>query len=248
MDDITEQKCLEAQMIKLAKLASLEVIAEGVAHEIRNSLAISSAAAQLLSERPRDEKLREETVQKMYSGIQRTSYLLENLLKFLCPPEEGMAPVDINEALEETLSLFADYLRTQKIKLGKAFAPNLPPVIGNESLLLLAFSNILLKASSIMQPAGGSLTIITKLNSSNQVEIRFADTGRGIPKETLGEFFESSSIAKLDDEGTGLSLLTSRSIIKKHHGTMDVESKPGVGNTFTIRLPMLIDEREDAGV
>jgi len=245
--DLIERKRLEAQLIRSAKLTSLGVMAGGIAHEIRNPLAISSAAAQLLLERPDDEKLRKEAAEKIYSGVQRASYIIENLLKFARPPEERMVPTDVNKALEETLSLLANQLRVQQIELRKKFASDLPPVLGNKSLLQQVFSNIILNACNAM-PNGGSLTITTRVNSDNQVEIGFADTGCGIPRENLGKIFDPFFTTMPVGQGTGLGLSISYSIIRQHQGTIDFESQVGVGTTFTVRLPAAMDEKEGAGV
>jgi len=236
--DLTERKRLEAQLIRSAKLTSLGVMAGGIAHEIRNPLAISSSAAQLLLENPDDGKLRAEAAERIYSGIHRASYIIENLLKFARPPEERAVPVDIDVAIEETLSLLANQLRVQRIELRKDFASNVLPAIGNTSLIQQVFSNIILNACNAM-PDGGSLTIITRMNPDNQVEIAFADTGCGIPEEDLTKTFDPFFTTMPVGKGTGLGLSISYSIIKQHQGTIDVESKVGVGTTFTIKLPGL---------
>jgi PAS domain S-box-containing protein len=235
--DLTERKRLEAQLIKSAKLTSLGVMAGGIAHEIRNPLAVSSAAAQLLLERPDDEKFREEAAERIHSGIQRASYIIENLLKFARPPEERMVPMGISEALEETLSLLTNQLRVQRVELRKDFASELPQVIGNKSLLQQVFSNMILNACNAM-PDGGSLTIITRVNSDNQVEIQFADTGCGIPKESLSAIFDPFFTTMPVGKGVGLGLSISYSIVQQHQGTIEVGSQVGQGSTFTVRLPV----------
>ena len=235
--DLTERKRLEAQLIKSAKLTSLGVMAGGIAHEIRNPLAIGSAAAQLLLEGGDDEKLRKEAAEKIYSGIQRASYIIENLLKFARPPEERMAAVDTSEALEETLSLLANQLRVQQIELGKDFASELPLVVGNKSLLQGVFSNLILNACNAM-PEGGNLMVTTRVSSDNQVEIEFADTGFGIPKDNLSKIFDPFFTTMPVGKGTGLGLSISYSIIKQHRGAIDVASAVGQGTVFTIRLPV----------
>jgi PAS domain S-box-containing protein len=234
--DLTERKRLEAQLIQSAKLTSLGVMAGGIAHEIRNPLAISSAAAQLLLKRPDDEKLRKEAAEKIYSGIQRASYIIENLLKFARPPEERMVPMGISEALEETLSLLANQFRVQRVELRKDFAPDLPSVVGNKSLLQQVFSNVILNACNAM-PDGGSLTITTRVNSDNGVEIEFADTGCGIPKENLSKIFDPFFTTMPVGKGIGLGLSISYSIVQQHHGTIEVVSQVGHGTIFTVRLP-----------
>jgi len=234
--DLTERKRLEAQLIKSAKLTSLGVMAGGIAHEIRNPLAISSAAAQLLLERPDDENFRREAAEKIHSGIQRASYIIENLLKFARPPEERMVSMSISEALEETLSLLTNQLRVQRVELCKDFASDPPQVIGNKTLLQQVFSNMILNACNAM-PDGGSLTITSRVNSDNQVEIAFADTGYGIPKESLSAIFDPFFTTMAVGKGVGLGLSISYSIVRQHEGTIEVASQAGQGAIFTIRLP-----------
>ena len=234
--DLTERKRFEAQLIQSAKLTSLGVMAGGIAHEIRNPLAVSSAAAQLLLERPDDKKFREEAAEKIRSGIQRASYIIENLLKFARPPEERMVSVDVSEVLQETLSLLANQLRVQRVELRRDFASGLPAVVGNKSLLQQVFSNIILNACNAM-PDGGSLTVATRVNADNQAEIAFADTGCGIPEEDLDKILDPFFTTMPVGKGVGLGLSISYSIIKQHQGTIEVESQMGQGSTFTVRLP-----------
>jgi PAS domain S-box-containing protein len=234
--DLTERKRLEAQLIQSAKLTSLGVMAGGIAHEIRNPLAISSAAAQLLLEKPDDEKFREEAAEKIHSGIQRASYIIENLLKFARPPEERMLSMDMSEALEETLSLLTNQLKVQRVKLEKDFASVLPPVVGNKSLLQQVFSNMILNACNAM-PQGGTLTVTTRATKAG-VEIQFADTGVGIPMEHLSKIFDPFFTTMPVGKGVGLGLSISYSIIQQHQGTIDVASQVGQGTIFTIRLPV----------
>ena len=234
--DLTERKQLEAQLIQSAKLTSLGVMAGGIAHEIRNPLAISSAATQLLLEQPDDEKFREEAAERIYSGIQRASYIIENLLKFARPPEERMEPMDINETLEETLSLLANQLKVQRVELRKDFAPDALPVVGNKSLLQQVFSNMILNACNAM-PDGGKLTVATRATEAG-VEIQFADTGVGVPPEHLSKIFDPFFTTMPVGKGIGLGLSISYSIIQRHQGTIEVASAVDQGTVFTIRLPV----------
>jgi signal transduction histidine kinase len=210
-------------------------MAGGIAHELRNPLAISSSAAQLLLERPDDEKFREEAAEKIHSGVQRASYIIENLLKFARPPEERMVPTNINESLDETLSLLANQLKVHRVKLRKDFVPDLPQVVGNKSLLQQVFTNMILNACNAM-PDGGSLTVATTASKA-EVEIHFADTGVGIPTEHLSKIFDPFFTTMPVGKGIGLGLSISYSIIQQHQGTIEVESVVGKGTTFTVRLP-----------
>ena len=156
-----------------------------------------------------------------------------------------MAPLDMNEVLEDTLSLLVNQLTLRQVEARKDLASDLPTVVGNRSLLQQVFSNIILNDRNAM-PDGGRLAVTTRATSDNQVEIEFADTGLGIPKEMLGEIFDPFFTTMPVGKGTGLGLSISYSIIKQHRGTIDVESKAGVGSTFTIRLPVQSDEKENS--
>lgn len=241
-DETEERKRLEAQLIQSAKMASLGEMAGGIAHEIRNPLGVCSSAAQLLMENPEDRALREQCADKIYSNVHRASRIIEDLLKFARGFRDDLGPVNLNEALKATLSLIESKVTLQGIELSREFDRDLPPVIGNMNLLQQVFLNIILNASNAM-PTGGKLILSTSLNSDGQVEIRFADTGRGIPREHLDNIFDPFFTTMPTGQGTGLGLSLSYGIIRQHGGSIEVESRVGVGTTFTVKLPLAKDDR-----
>ncbi len=236
--DLTERRRLEAQLIQSAKMASLGVMAGGIAHEIRNPLSVTSAAAQLFLESPDDEELRAECAEEIYSEIRRVSIIIENLLRFARPSEGHKTPVDINEALEDTLLLLRYQMTRQRIAWETELSPQLPPVMGNKNLLQQVFSNMILNACNAM-PDGGRLTIETHLNADREVEIRFTDTGCGIPEENLDRIFDPFFTTMPAGKGTGLGLSICYAIVEQHRGEIDVYSDIGVGSTFVTRLPVI---------
>ncbi len=235
--DLTETRRFEAQLIQSAKMASLGVMAGGIAHEIRNPLFVSSVAAQLLLENPDDEQLRKECAEKIYSGIQRASHIIQNLLTFARPSGEQKSAVDINEALMETLSLLAHQTAEHRITLETELSSQPPPVMGNKNLLQQVFSNMIFNACNAM-PDGGRLIISTNLNADGEIEVSFTDTGCGIPEENLDRIFDPFFTTMPAGKGTGLGLSISFAIVQQHQGAIDVHSEVGVGSTFTIRLPV----------
>jgi PAS domain S-box-containing protein len=235
--DLTERRGLEAQLIQSAKMASLGVMAGGIAHELRNPLGIISASGQLLLERPDDAQLRSECAQKIHAATQRASLIIENLLKFARPLGEQMREeVDVHAVLEETRALLAHQMTLQKVTLQKELQPDLPRVYGNPELLQQVFTNLILNACNAM-PEGGTVTVVTRASEAGQVEIQFSDTGRGIPPEHLPEIFDPFFTTMPVGKGTGLGLSISYSLIQQHQGTIEVKSQMGQGTTFTIRLP-----------
>lgn len=238
--DLTERKRLEAQLIQSAKMASLGVMAGGIAHEIRNPLGICFSAAQLLMERRGEPRLQEECVEKILANVHRVSRIIESLFRFSRPPEEQMGPVDIIEALEETLALFANQFRVQRIHVKTRWDRNIPVVQGNKSLLQQVFLNVMLNSSQAM-PEGGEFMVHASAKgpeqAPNQARIVFRDTGRGIPPENLPKIFDPFFTTMPVGQGSGLGLSISYSIIRQHQGDIRVESRVGSGTTVAIDLP-----------
>lgn len=235
--DLTERRELETQLFHSAKLASLGVMAGGIAHEIRNPLGISSAAAQILLEHPENEKLRKECAEKIYSGIKRASKIIEELLKFARPSEGRFELTNINDAIMETLSLIEKQLLLMRIEIKMELNYTVPIVKTEKNLLKQAFLNTILNAANAM-PEGGILTIATMIDKKNNIFITFKDTGCGIPTENIDRIFDPFFTTMPVGKGTGLGLSITYSIIKQHDGTISVESTIGKGTTFTIQLPI----------
>ncbi len=209
---------------------------------MRNPLGIISASAQLLLEHPDDAELRSQCANKIYTATERASLIIENLLKFARPQSERIKPVDLHAVLEETLALLAHQMALQKVTLQKQFQPNLPRVHGSPEMLQQVATNLILNACNAM-PEGGTLTVATRTTEAGQVQIRFSDTGRGIPPEHLSKIFDPFFTTMPVGKGIGLGLSISYSIIQQHQGTIGVESQVGQGTTFTVRLPVMADSR-----
>ena len=109
--------------------------------------------------------------------------------------------------------------------------------MGERNLLQQVFSNVILNACNAM-PHGGRLAVETQLNADEDVEIRFTDTGCGIPEENLDKIFDPFFTTMPVGEGTGLGLSISYKIVQQHQGEIDVHSQVSVGSTFVVRLPV----------
>ncbi len=234
--DLTERRRLESQLAQSAKMASLGVMAGGIAHEIRNPLAIIAASAQLLDEHPGDNELRQQCTQKIVTSAQRASLIIEHLLKFAHPPQERFRLLNIHATLEETFTLLTHQLLVSQVALHRDFSPDVPRIYGNPELLQQVFTNLILNACSAM-PHGGHLTVQSRL-IDDQIELRFSDNGHGIADEHVAKIFDPFFTTRAVGKGTGLGLSISYSIVQQHHGTMEAVSEPSHGATFIIRLPI----------
>ncbi len=235
--DLTENRQMQDQLIQSAKMASLGVMAGGIAHELRNPLGIISASAQLLQESPEDVQLRNQGLQKISIATQRASLIIENLLKFT--RSEGVRmkrEIDLHAMLDETLALLSPQITLQKVVLERKNLPDFPHVYGSQEMLQQVFINLILNACNSMS-GGGTLTITVGTNAYQEVEIRFSDTGSGISPENISKIFDPFFTTMPVGKGVGLGLSISHSIIRQHHGTLEVQSQVGKGSTFIVRLP-----------
>ncbi len=238
--DLTETKQLQAQLIQSAKLASLGVLAGGIAHELRNPLGISSAAAQIFLEKPDDPQLLKECAQRIHSGIARASEIIEGLLKFARPTPKYCEPTDVNKILDEALGLIGKQLTTQQITVHKSLSPFLPPINADGKLLKQVFLNIIINAYNAM-PNGGQLWIKTEMEEKchpHVLKITFKDSGVGIHQEHIDKIFDPFFTTMPLGKGTGLGLSICYGIVKEHGGDIKVESVKDEGSSFTILLPV----------
>ena len=236
--DLTERRKLQAQLLQSQKLAALGVMAGGIAHEIRNPLAVCSSAAQFIMEDDTSPEFRQECAQKIYTGIQRASMIIENLLRFARPSvKTDLKEIDLTVLLAETISLIINQALIQKIEL-RSHLPAHPILInGMEGLLQQAFMNLLLNAIKAM-PDGGVLDI-TLGSTNGEAMISISDTGHGIAVEDLDNIFDPFYTTAPAGQGSGLGLSICYSIIKQHFGTITVDSKEDKGSTFFVKLPIL---------
>lgn len=236
--DLTEQKKMEQQLRQSQKLAALGVMAGGIAHEIRNPLAVCSSAAQFLLEEDLEASFRKECAEKIRMGIQRTSAIIENLLRFARPSTNTkMAEVALAEVIRQTLALIENESRLNKISVNAWLDEGGLLVRGEPTLLQQVFMNLFLNAINAM-PNGGELNI-RSIYSDTDVVVQVSDTGTGIPDDVLEQVFDPFHTISSVGDGTGLGLSICYSIVRQHLGSIDVESTPGQGSRFTIRLPKL---------
>jgi PAS domain S-box-containing protein len=235
--DQSERRKLEAQLLQSQKYAALGVMAGGIAHEIRNPLAICSSGAQFLMEDNISPEFLAECSEKIHIGIQRASNIIENLLRFARPAVTSkLEPLNLPALIQETWELIENQAKIQKIE-GELQFDKRPIIInGNASLLQQVFINLFLNAIQAM-PDGGTLTV-TIDQAKQHLLIRIADTGRGISGENINKIFDPFYTTAPVGKGTGLGLSICYSIVKQHSGIIEVDSIVGRGTTFTLRLPL----------
>lgn len=241
--DITERKKLQEELFHAEKLASIGQLAAGVAHQINNPLGAISGRAQMLArlKAPADHKFLQEQIGKIQRDCARISKTVNDLLGFARKTETDKQHTDVNAVLDETLEMVKHATMTHKVRIERRAGADLPLVVASAHHLQQLFANLITNAFDAMDP-GGTLTITSVLRPATEegaavVEVAFADTGCGIPEEELAQIFEPFFTTKPPGEGTGLGLAVAKRIVDFHGGHIAVQSRAGVGTTFTVQLP-----------
>ena len=229
---------IQAHLVQSEKLASLGMLAAGIAHEINNPLGGILVYSHLILEDTEKTNPHCENLKKIVKETTRCKDIVRGLLEFARPKEPEIGMVDINELLGKSLSLMERQVLFQNIAIRKLTEPGLPKILADGAQLQQVFINIILNAAEAMN-GNGALTIKTSVDASrNMIGIEFTDTGHGIQEEDKKRLFEPFFSTKEAGKGTGLGLAISYSIVQKHRGVIEVQSEAGRGATFSVKLPL----------
>ena len=223
----------QEQLVRQEKLAMLGQLAGSVSHELRNPLGAIKNAAYFLNmalEEPDPEV--KETLNILEREVAVSDRIIGSLLDFARPKPGVWRGVNVNEVIQSALSRAAV---PESVEVVSQCDESLLEVLGDPDQLGQVFGNIVLNAVQAMSE-GGQLVVKSEAPSPEWVSVSFVDTGEGISKDNLGKVFEPLFTTKA--RGIGLGLALSKSIVDRHGGTIEVQSKVGKGSTFTVRLPV----------
>jgi PAS domain S-box-containing protein len=237
--DMSRLKELEQEKRRAERLASIEAIASGLIHEIRNPLVGIKTYAQLLPSRGESPEFREMFSRSADREIGRIDDLLSRFRTMSRASQYPMEMVDLSEPLRDTLETLHAELEDRKILLRRVGEQTRRSVLGNTLQLQQLFLNLCLNAIQAMEP-GGELTVrVADLSEGGggTLLVEVADTGSGIPDHLLGTLFDPFVTTK--PHGTGLGLAISRSIADAHHARIHARNNVGrPGCTFTVEFPV----------
>ncbi|MDD5194427.1 MAG: ATP-binding protein [Candidatus Omnitrophica bacterium] len=249
-----ELKSTQEQLIQSEKFRAIGKLASGIAHEVRNPLAIIMQSADYLANKLYENKDVGDVASMIKENIKRADNIICALVDFSRVTKLELESLDINLLIENSLLLIPHSFILENIEVVKAFSANLPPVTADKKKLTQVFINIFLNAIQAM-PDGGSLfirTYETKVTApfydkskdgqvafeagENIVRIEIEDTGCGISPEHLKLIFDPFFTTRSSQQGTGLGLSVVKNIIQMHKGFIDVESQVQKGTKFIITL------------
>jgi two-component system NtrC family sensor kinase len=237
-----EIKEMQAHLIQSEKLASLGQLAAGVAHEINNPLGGILMYSHLILEDAEKNSQTSENLKKVIRETTRCKNIVRGLLDFARPKNPEMSNININELLDNSLSLMESQALFQNIRVEKKYFPDLKRITADGAQLQQLFTNIILNAAEAMDGNGTLILETTNIKAEGQIEISIRDTGQGIREEDMKNLFEPFFSTKEVGKGTGLGLSISYGIVQRHKGKIDVQSEVGKGSAFIIKLPVKRDE------
>ncbi len=235
VEDITSRVQLEEQLQISEKMASIGLLAAGVAHEVNTPLTGISSFTQMLLDGADPADPRTRLLEKIERQTFRAARIVNGLLN-LARPSDAKGPLDLNAVIHDVLSLLEHQLETGNVRIRRVLAESPPVVQGVEFKIQQVFLNLFLNARDSM-PAGGWLTVSTR-HADGRAIVEVGDTGSGIPAEHLSRIYDPFFTTKAVGQGTGLGLSITYGVIQEHQGTIECDSQPGRGTRFRIRLPL----------
>jgi signal transduction histidine kinase len=237
---ITAQKLTESRLVQAAKLAAVGEMAAGIAHELNNPLTTVAGFTELVLQELPDQSGARADLELVLKESQRARTVVRRLLDFARQSESTRIRSDMNEVLEEVVSLVNHLLHTNGIELRMNFASGLPWVRIDRNQIKQVALNLIHNAMHAM-PRGGNLVIATscqKRDRKSWITFQIQDDGVGIPADQIEKIFEPFYTTRSTVGGTGLGLSVSYGIVADHGGFIEVESQPERGSRFMVWLPV----------
>ncbi|TFH02708.1 MAG: sensor histidine kinase [Calditrichales bacterium] len=241
MEEKIQRRTLElqeaqAQISHQEKMASLGMMAAGIAHEIGNPLTSISSMAQVIKRKNSDPKI-EEYVINILKNIERISRIVREMVDFSRPSSYESAPSDVNDIIQSAVGIIRYDRRSKDLKYELNLDENLPKTVLVSDHLLQVFLNILINAVDASED-GGKQIEVRSFSKNGTIQVDISDQGTGIPDEMRNKIFEPFFTTKDVGKGTGLGLTVSYGIIQKLNGEIRVKNREGKGSTFCVIIPV----------
>lgn len=254
-ENITHEMNLERQLLQSQKMEAIGTLAGGIAHDFNNILTSIINSTELALGDIDPDSATAEDLERVLRVSSRGRNLVERILTFSRPSQEGFRPTDLPALARESVTLFQRSL-PRNIVIRDSISGRSEPVMLDPTQVTQVLMNLCTNAFQAMQSTGGELTIRleeTQLTDADAEELSIApgayfrltvsDTGPGIPPETLDKIFDPFFTTKGKTEGTGLGLAMVLGIVRNHKGAVRVSSTPGQGAAFSILLPIIAADR-----
>jgi signal transduction histidine kinase len=226
----------QAQISHQEKMASLGMMAAGIAHEIGNPLTSISSMAQVIKRRNNNPQI-SEYVTNILKNIERISRIVRELVDFSRPSSYEEAPSDINEIIKSAVGIIKYDRRSKNLTYSLNLDPEIPKTVLVSDHLLQVFLNILINSVDASEGFGDQIAVNSFTKNGN-IHVEISDEGSGIPKDIQKKIFDPFYTTKEVGKGTGLGLTVSYGFIQKLKGEIKVKSEEGKGSTFSVIFPV----------
>ncbi|MGH7514488.1 MAG: ATP-binding protein [Gemmatimonadales bacterium] len=241
VEDVTEQRIMEAQLIQNDKMASIGQLVSGVAHELNNPLTSIAGLTELLLERELHPDVPREHLRVIHDQADRAGRIVRNLLTFARKGVTEKAPVDLNDVAARTAMLIVYELQLHGIELEQALGPEPVVVLGDrhelQQVLLNLITNAVQAVSGLPPGVPRKITVATA-RGDGQAVLRVRDTGSGVAPQHASSLFTPFFTTKAAGQGTGLGLSLSYGLVQAHGGVLSYEPPPEGGAEFRVALPL----------
>ena len=229
----------QKMIIQQEKMASIGMLAAGVAHEIKNPLAIISQGGYYLQKTVKDSPLLIEVIERLNKAVSRADMIVKGLLRYSRQTPISLVKQDIVALVDESLVLTEHEFRAKNIQVTKKYQPNLAKIPVDDNQIKQVFVNLIINAIHAMSQKGRLTITARQLEDGGKkfIQLSFEDTGHGIPADKIKNVFDPFYTTKAVGS-TGLGLSISKGIIDMHGGTIYAESPEGEGAKFIIQLPL----------
>lgn len=228
-------KATHEKKVETEKTGALEQMIDEVAHEIRNPLtSIGGFARKVFQKLPEDDPNRK-YLQMIIEDVAVLEEMIRQLIELKSMEISQKEPVDINEIVLDALKVFEKEFAEKNITVKTDLQNELPVLPIDKKLMKRALCNMIRNAIEAMETTEKNLTISTRTGTEN-LRVQIADTGKGIEKDKIKNIFDPMVSSKMYSPGLGLTFALK--IVQYHNGDISVESEPGKGTTFLIRLPL----------
>jgi two-component system NtrC family sensor kinase len=241
VEDVTARVQLEEQLRISEKMASIGLLAAGVAHEVNTPLTGISSFTQMLLEGADPQDPRTRLLEKIERQTFRAAKIVNGLLTLSRPASVDRSSIDLNVIIADVLALLEHQFETHRIRVRRELNETPVMLLAQEHKLQQVFLNLFLNARDAM-PKGGWLSVSTRAEGG-RVLAEVADTGSGIPNEYLARIYDPFFTTKAIGQGTGLGLSITYGIVREHDGGIDCESVIGQGTRFILSFPAMQTER-----
>jgi two-component system NtrC family sensor kinase len=242
IEDVTEQRMLEAQIIQNDKMASIGQLVSGVAHELNNPLTSIAGLAELLLERPPHPEFPREHLRVIHDQAERAGRIVRNLLTFARKGVAEKTAVDLNDVVTRTSLLIVYELQLHGIELDSELSPEPVVVLGDRYELQQVLLNLVtnaVQAVGALEPGKPRRITLCTSRADGEAVLRVRDNGPGVPQHLTPYLFTPFFTTKAPGEGTGLGLSLSYGLVTAHDGALTYEPPPEGGAEFRVTLPLV---------